>query len=203
MEIITEHIHPFVQIHNYHPIRSQRKCEYYLLTGKPVKLYNYPATGIHDYCLSPNLIALNALDSQISLYNSNQYLIPDTPSLCKNILINDNFPITYSFQELHPKAHIFLQTALADYSGNITILSTPTDTKRWIEQNMPNNKYDECDRLYLEKYDRKEWDLEDSKFPLSNKMHKFDETKVEDYDNMTTHETEESDNDGIIWDIFI
>jgi len=81
MNMITQHIQTFVQIHNSHRIHSQCKRDHYLPPGKPVELYNYPPTGIVNYGLSPNkAIVYDALETQMSFYNPDEYLTSDTQS---------------------------------------------------------------------------------------------------------------------------
>lgn len=125
MEMITQHIHTFVQIHNCHRIRRQRKREHYLPTGKPVELYNYPPTGILDHGLQPDKRVLEALDTQMSSYNLDEFLTPDTRLLCESILFEAHRPISYSLEEHHREAYIFLRTCLMQYSTIITTLATP------------------------------------------------------------------------------
>ena len=202
MDMITQHIHTFVQIHNSHRIRRQRKRDHYLPAGKPVELYNYPPTGIIDYGLSPNKAVLDALDTQMSSYNLDEYLTSDTRILCEEMLTNGGFPIAYSFSEQHREAYLYLRTGLTCYIGLITVLPTPIGTERWIEECMASNKTDQETIRYLNETTGKEWDILDNKFALSGEMVEFDETKVIDYDGMCSSDDDECDDDRMILNIF-
>ena len=202
MRMITDHIHTFVQIHNCHRIRRQRKREHYLPSGKPIELYNYPPTGIRDHGLVPDKLTLEALDLQMSPSDLDEYLTAETSNLYETLLVNGNRAISYSFNEQHREAYIFLRTQLACYPLEITTLPTPAGAERWIEQYGPTNTIDEKDIEYLDQNAGTEWNFADLKFPLSNEIGEFDESEIIDYDNISLDGNEESDNDGIVLNIF-
>ena len=104
MNMVTQHIHTLDQIHNSYYIRRQRKWDHNLPTGKPVKLYNHPTTGIIDYGLSLNKAVLDALDRRRSSYDLDEYLTSDTRILCEDILANGGSSIFYSFSEQYQEA---------------------------------------------------------------------------------------------------
>ncbi|CUS12628.1 unnamed protein product [Tuber aestivum] len=85
MKIIRSHIHRFVEIHNSHPIRLQRKREHYLPTGQPFLLYYYPESG-KDYKEKVNESLLAALEAEVSEFDLDEYLPISTLALYQGFL---------------------------------------------------------------------------------------------------------------------
>ena len=139
----------------------------------------------------------------MSTYDLDEYLTAETRSLCETLLVNGNRAISYSFNEQHREAYIFLRTQLACYPLEITTLPTPAGAERWIEQYGPTNTIDEKDIEYLDQNAGREWNFADLKFPLSTEMGEFDETEIIDNDNISLDGNEESDDDGMVLNIFL
>ncbi|KAG0643329.1 hypothetical protein HOY80DRAFT_1094323 [Tuber brumale] len=136
MTMIRTQVQTFVQVHNTHRIRRQRRREHYLHTGRPVELYYYPPTGVRNYGLPTDKTVLSELESQVKDYSLDEYLTDSTMDLCTKLLHNGGYQTSFSFSDNNCKAYIFLRQAISEYIKNtgkeIHVLSTPTGAEQWI-----------------------------------------------------------------------
>ncbi|CUS11455.1 unnamed protein product, partial [Tuber aestivum] len=115
MKIIRSHIHRFVEIHNSHPIRLQRKREHYLPTGQPFLLYYYPESG-KDYKEKVNESLLAALEAEVSEFDLDEYLPISTLALYQGFLDEGGYPDEFSYSDPHHReAYLYLRDRVSDY----------------------------------------------------------------------------------------
>ena len=100
MDTLRQHIASFVHMYNTHAIRKQVSREFYLPSGKPNFLYNYPSDGIRNYSAPPDQSLLLLIQDQLSWFDETAYLAPTTRVLCDNIISQSN--ITYDLTKILP-----------------------------------------------------------------------------------------------------
>ena len=135
MEIIRSHIHQFVEVHNSHSIRYQRKREHYLPTGQPYMMYFYPESG-KDYKEPVNLEILESLELEVAEYNLDQYLPSETLLLFGKFLEEGGYPKEYSYEDTrHKEAYVYLRQRVWQFvqeGGKVELFSTPSGAAEWI-----------------------------------------------------------------------
>jgi len=135
-EIIRSHIHRFVEVHNNHSIRHQRKRDYYLPTGQPYLMYFYPETG-KDYKESVNEEVLTTLENEVAHYNLDKYLPSDTLELYGNFLHKAGYPKEFDYDnKRHKDAYVYLRECVWQYvqsGGEVELFTTPSGAAEWIE----------------------------------------------------------------------
>jgi len=136
MEIIRSHIHRFVEIHNNHSIRHQRKRDHYLPTGQPYVMYFYPETG-KDYKESVDQEVLTALENEVADYDLDQYLPSDTLHLYGCFLEDAGYPKEFSYDnKQHKEAYVYLRERVWQFvqeGGEIELFNSPSGAAEWIE----------------------------------------------------------------------
>jgi transposase InsO family protein len=100
MDTLRQHIASFVHMYNTHAIRKQVSREFYLPSGKPNFLYNYPSDGVRNYSAPPDQSLLLLIQDQLSWFDETAYLAPTTRVLCDNIISQSN--ITYDLTKILP-----------------------------------------------------------------------------------------------------
>jgi transposase InsO family protein len=142
MGMIRNHVSSFVEQHNRHRIRAQRKRSHYLPTGRPHQMYHHPSSDVRDYSSSPDPLVLHVLLDRYQGYDLNQYLVSDTKNLCEKLLAEAGYLTLFSYPDNHIQAYIFLREALVNFAVSnhsndspIWILPKPTGAESWIHSN--------------------------------------------------------------------
>jgi hypothetical protein len=138
MDMIREHIHSFVEVHNHHQIRHQANRAHYLPTGQPHQLYHHPKDGVRDYGNTPDEAMVEALLLQLEAYDVDEYLVPETRQLCCQLLEREGFQTQFRWADNHIQAYIYLRQALFQYileGHEILILEKPVGAEDWIREN--------------------------------------------------------------------
>lgn len=151
------------------------------------------------------MTVLEALDAQMSSYNLDEFLTPDTQLLCESILFEAHRPISYSFEGHHREVYIFLRTGLMEYSTIITTLATPVGAEHWIAKYGSGDGINKSNVDCLEETVGKEWDLakRKGKFDCEGEIEEFKEDCILENDDMSSDGMEESDDDGIVLNILL
>jgi hypothetical protein len=100
IDTLRQHIASFVHIYNTHAIRKQVSREFYLPSGQPNVLYNYPSDGVRNYSTPPDQSLLSLIQDQLSWFDETAYLATTTRVLCNNIISQSN--ITYDLTKILP-----------------------------------------------------------------------------------------------------
>lgn len=136
MDMLRIHILRCVDIHNNHSIHKQAKRDHYLPTGKPFKMYFYPESEI-DYSRFADNHVLKQLELEVAQYNLDDYLPLETIALFQSLLFSTGLPISFSYQDKHEEAYIFLRRAvwkLVIGGGEIKIFNQLQGADEWVEQ---------------------------------------------------------------------
>jgi len=83
MDMIRLPIHNFIEVHNSHPIRKQKKRDHYLSTGKPFEMYFYP-DGVEDFKVPIEEEVLVLLESEVGSFDLDSFLPTETLNLFSN-----------------------------------------------------------------------------------------------------------------------
>lgn len=136
MDMIREHIHGFVRVHNSHRIRRQSKRAHYLPTGRPLELWSYPKEGVRIYGDEIDYELHNHFKQQLRDFDPDAYIEESTKQLFILILQQGGYPTIFSFNDNHREAYCYLRERVNDFvmQGNsIDILQKPRGSHTWIE----------------------------------------------------------------------
>lgn len=141
MPMVRKHVYAFVDMHNTHKIRRQRKRAHYLPTGIPDEMFNYPQSK-KDYGREPNWETHTKLQAEVLEYDLDVFLPERTMFVCRLLLEEEGFEIDFpDLRANHKEAYLYLREALYDYSENeeLTLLEKPTDPEEWLRSHAPSN----------------------------------------------------------------
>lgn len=163
MIMLRTHVHKFVEMHNSHPIRRQRKRAHYLPSGIPDDMYTYPQSGV-DYGQEPDWEQHTFLQANVFNYDLDEYLPARTMATCSMYLRRAGFPTEFKdLSSRHEDAYYYLRNALRNHEGqedDIMQLEKPLDPERWLRENAPSQDVMDFIRSELNNLSRKEVQLE-------------------------------------------
>ena len=81
MDEIHAQIQGFVEVHNNHPIRKQKNCDY-LPTGILYELYYYSPSGVRNYAQVPDQDLLCCFQEQVADWDPERYLQSEVEAFC-------------------------------------------------------------------------------------------------------------------------
>ena len=122
MDEICAQIQGFVEVHNNHPIRKQKNCDY-LPTGISYELYHYPPSGVRNYAQVPDQDLLCHLQEQVADWDPERYLRPEVEAFCTERLEAGGFPpkelMDFSHDNVvHINAYKYLQQEMLQHVLN-------------------------------------------------------------------------------------
>lgn len=192
MEIIRSHIHQFVEVHNSHSIRYQRKCEHYLPTSQPYMMYFYPESG-KDYKEPVNLEILESLELEVAEYNLDQYLPSETLLLFGKFLEEGGYPKEYSYEDTrHKEAYVYLRQRVWQFvqeGGKVELFSTPSSVAEWINAHADHEV--EQHRSHVSG---------DQQMEINNSDDEFQDSTELNLNNFEEQEDESTSADGLLLD---
>ncbi|RPA71977.1 hypothetical protein BJ508DRAFT_335515 [Ascobolus immersus RN42] len=187
MPIIRQEIHQFVRVHNQHRIRSQRSRQYYLPTGRPVRMYNHPPAGVRDYAGTPDPFILEDLLDGFKGYQLDDYLHPTTIQICMEALKENGHPTEFTLvDDAHIGAYLFLREFLSNFlqnGGVLPALEKPLGAMDWLE----NQQVERIERERLEAANQQEGNHNDV---TDFKLYETDDDELGKYQNYN-HERDE------------
>ena len=136
MDIIRSHIYQFVSMYNIHRIQQQLLRAYYLPTGQPFLLYQYP-DNVKNYQVPVDTSVLAALEDELKDFDPDYYLPLAIMSIYAQLLLAGGFQTEFVYSDVgHGAAYLFLGERVANYithgGGEIVLFNTASGAEQWI-----------------------------------------------------------------------